>query len=351
MAKPKTVTRDKLYEEVWQTPGRKLAERYCVSDVALAKICRKLNVPRPYRGYWSRIQAGQQPKRTPLPRAKPDTVTVHEFTMRDKQSAASHGGVAAKRKAEFQRPISVPERLKNLHPLLEASREELKRGDQNWHWDSLSYMRRHFSIPVHPKARPRAFRIMNALLKAIEGRGYDVQIATCYYGGGCAVIFGQEIRFDMRDRDCALPGDGAPGSAPFGWSWEKGPAKVRRGLVFRVHKSWYNGCGTSHWRDGKQQRLEDLLDQILLQMVQLARRDRHYEIQEEKWRAEREEQKRLQRLREAEIAAEKKRRGGLMSAALSWKRSALLREFIQAVETKIGDDHRRVSNSGRPKPG
>ncbi|NLT70206.1 MAG: hypothetical protein GXX91_05875, partial [Verrucomicrobiaceae bacterium] len=46
MELPNTVTREKLYEEVWKTPGRQLAERCGVSDVALAKICRKMNVPR-----------------------------------------------------------------------------------------------------------------------------------------------------------------------------------------------------------------------------------------------------------------------------------------------------------------
>ncbi len=337
MPKPKSVTREKLYEQVWQTPGSQLAERYGVSDVALSKICRKMNVPRPYRGYWSRLQAGQKPKRTPLPKTKRDTIVVHKFTMRENRSIDSHGG-EARRKTDFRRPISVPERLTNLHPLLEVSREELKRGDQDWHWDSLSYMRRHFSVSVHPKARPRAFRIMNAFLKAIEERGYEVQIATCYYGGGCAVIFGQEIRFDLRDRDCTLPDDGVSGSSSFAWSWEQEPAKARRGLVFRVYRSWYNGCGTSHWRDGRKQRLEDLLDRILLHVIQLARRDRYFQIQQEKSRIEQEEQRRLQRLREAEIAAEKKRRRELISAAVSWKKSALLREFIRAMAAELGGD-------------
>ncbi len=45
-AKPKTVTREKLYEEVWQTLGLQLAKRYGISDVALVKICRKMDVLR-----------------------------------------------------------------------------------------------------------------------------------------------------------------------------------------------------------------------------------------------------------------------------------------------------------------
>ena len=251
MAKPKAVTREKLYEEVWQVPGRKLAERYGVSDVALAKICRKMDVPRPYRGYWSRRQAGQKLKRTPLPKAKAGTVQSHEFTRRDSDAASNRVRSPKKRRVEFRTPIIVPTRVNQLHPLLEASREELERGDRNFYWDWLGYMRRHFSIPVHPKARPRAFRVMNAFLRAIEDRGYEVRIATCYYGGGCAVIFGQEIRFDMRDWNSSRPGDGEPGSKSFAWSWEDEPAKTRKGLVLRVYKSYNCHSGTSHWRDGK----------------------------------------------------------------------------------------------------
>lgn len=338
MAKPKTVSREKLYEEVWQSPGQRLAKRYGVSDVALAKICRKMDVPRPTRGYWRRLQTGQRPERTPLPRAGADTVLIHEFTRRDNKGSSPSVRIPKKKQVSFRNPIIVPSRLTKLHPLLEASREELERGDRNFYWDWLGYLRRHFSISVHPKARSRAFRIMNAFLKAVEARGHDVRIASYYYGGGCAVIFGQEIRFDMRDWNCSHPGDGEAGTKPFAWSWEDGPAKTRKGLVFRVYKSWNSDGGPSLWRDGKRQQLEDLLDRILLQMLQLARKDRHHEIRQERWRREREVQDRIRKQREAKIAAERKRRRDLLDAAESWKRSVLLRDFIAAMEGKLGQD-------------
>jgi hypothetical protein len=43
------VNRETLYKEAWETPMSALAERYGISDVALAKICRKLKVPVPPR--------------------------------------------------------------------------------------------------------------------------------------------------------------------------------------------------------------------------------------------------------------------------------------------------------------
>lgn len=44
-------TRDALYAKVWSKPVRDVAAEFGVSDVALAKACRKLNVPLLGRGY------------------------------------------------------------------------------------------------------------------------------------------------------------------------------------------------------------------------------------------------------------------------------------------------------------
>src|SRR5260221_4866158 len=64
---PRIVTRELLYADVWQKPGRVLAAKYGISDVAIAKICRKLDVPRPPIGYWARVQHGQVLPKPPLP--------------------------------------------------------------------------------------------------------------------------------------------------------------------------------------------------------------------------------------------------------------------------------------------
>ncbi len=54
------VTREILYEQVWTTPMMRLAKDYGVSGNALAKTCRKLGVPVPPRGYWTKLQHGKK---------------------------------------------------------------------------------------------------------------------------------------------------------------------------------------------------------------------------------------------------------------------------------------------------
>lgn len=59
------LTRERLYDLAWAEPMSKLAKRYGLSDVGLAKICKKMRIPVPWRGYWARKQAGYDDRRTP----------------------------------------------------------------------------------------------------------------------------------------------------------------------------------------------------------------------------------------------------------------------------------------------
>jgi|ERR1700733_2455617 len=52
--------REELYQKVWDRPVQKVAKEFGISDVGLAKVCKKLFVPIPGRGYWARKAAGQK---------------------------------------------------------------------------------------------------------------------------------------------------------------------------------------------------------------------------------------------------------------------------------------------------
>ena len=71
------VSREELFDFVWSSPMSRLAEGFGISDVALAKKCKKLGIPRPERGYWARIQHGWKGKKPKLPARKtgqPDSI-------------------------------------------------------------------------------------------------------------------------------------------------------------------------------------------------------------------------------------------------------------------------------------
>ena len=60
-------TRKELYDLVWSQPMRTVAAGLGISDVAIAKQCRKANIPVPNRGYWARKQAGKRTIQIELP--------------------------------------------------------------------------------------------------------------------------------------------------------------------------------------------------------------------------------------------------------------------------------------------
>jgi hypothetical protein len=69
--------RKKLYREVWAEPTQKVSARYGISDVALAKACRQLQIPKPPRGYWAKRAAGRPvPRRPKLLPLEPDALAL-----------------------------------------------------------------------------------------------------------------------------------------------------------------------------------------------------------------------------------------------------------------------------------
>jgi AcrR family transcriptional regulator len=63
------LTREELYERVWTQPTSALAREFGISANGLAKICDRLLVPHPPRGYWAGKE--RRDERPPLP-AKPE---------------------------------------------------------------------------------------------------------------------------------------------------------------------------------------------------------------------------------------------------------------------------------------
>lgn len=60
------LSRQQLYVWVWSKPTSQIAEELGISDSALGKTCKKFNVPKPPRGYWTKVEKNLPVVRTPL---------------------------------------------------------------------------------------------------------------------------------------------------------------------------------------------------------------------------------------------------------------------------------------------
>jgi hypothetical protein len=61
------LSRQQLFEQVWSKPVATLAEEWGLSGPGLKKVCRRLVVPVPPRGYWAKLNAGKSVRRAKLP--------------------------------------------------------------------------------------------------------------------------------------------------------------------------------------------------------------------------------------------------------------------------------------------
>ena len=169
--------RDALYEQVWTTPISRLAQTYGLSDNGLRKICRKLHVPTPGRGYWTKRQHGRDVVPTPLsdlPDGAPDVHVIHrqpaapeDEAPEDEASKELPAGEARRAPVLEVASITVPSRLRAPQPLVARTREAFKEAVTDQYGRRCPAEGLH--VMVGPDQVRRALRILDTLLKGGSG--------------------------------------------------------------------------------------------------------------------------------------------------------------------------------------
>ncbi len=228
------VSREALYEEVWTDAVTVVAPRYGLSDVDLVKICKKLGIPVPPRGYWAKVKAGRPTRKVPLPALPAGARDPSGPIPLSEQEAAVHARVrdALQQTRESQASISVPVELVDPHPLVRAAAARLKRRDG---WDHPAGVRSApkevLDLQVTRSTLDRALLLMDTLLKSLEPSGFTAQVdeekgQTLLVGGGTTLTISiveqvtrtghtptrTEVR--ARDRYCDSFRVGARGEYP-----------------------------------------------------------------------------------------------------------------------------------------
>lgn len=334
--------RDELYEQVWSRPLRDLAKDYGLSDVGLAKICRRLKVPLPGRGYWAQRQAGRTSSRPPLPPlGKDDQTEVRVIKVtREAPSvfltqALSEVEPLIAREALPENKITVGSALVKPHPLV-ARTTQLLRSAPRWGagfalppvWeDSLD-------IRVAPGNTGRALRIMNALIKSLEVRGYRVAIDAQNKHATTVTLLGQTLEFKL---DEILRRSEHVQTTDEKKQLEKYPLSYAPRYEFRPTgrfalriKGWSEGKRHNQ-SDSDERLLEDCLNDFIADLIRVAAiskaKDLEWKERERKWAEERRRQEEQEKLRREEAARLK----ALEEEALAWHRSNQIRAYVEAI--------------------
>ncbi len=269
-----TITREELYSSVWKTPGVTLAKDLNLSDRGLQKLCKRHDIPSPPRGYWQRKEAGKSVVIPPLPKSHFEP----SFKIRIKEQREK-----TEKPTKYPQ-INVSDSLDGAHKLTIDARKALDRGKMDsWVADSDV-----LNIRATRGALPRALRIFDALIKAAEERGYTISVSS---GHTTILINGQQVEVRLIERSTRVPITRGEGASAY-QSYEYPPCGL---LSFQNCDGGWTGL-RQEWNDGKRQRVEDCLGEILAVMEQTAdaknERDRRWKIDEERRREA--EQKRLE---------------------------------------------------------
>ena len=347
---PIRVERQVLYEQVWAQPMTKVAKEYGISNVALAKICKKLNVPCPWRGYWRRKETGKLVKPLPLPPNSDPTkqvATIHRTIRPDAVVQMSEDAVLRINTEQIaEQKIEVPDRLTSPHHLLKAHLEEWRSPKVDDYGAIWSGDIRQLNIRVSPKSLARALRIMDTLFKALEARGHHVGIQEGYQRSLGVRIDGEPIEFGLEERfqRIAHPDQNNPRLE----SWmRKRYLYIPTSSLFLKIVAWGIDGFQKSWSDGKTAKLEACLNDFivgLLKVAEAAKARRLKQEQEEQIRREAEHRRQDEELkRQQELASRQK----LEEEAASWAKSQQLRAYLAALKNMLNAKHGEIQPGSR----
>jgi len=354
-----TYRRAELYEQVWKDPVRTVARNYGISDVWLGKVCRKLSVPLPGRGYWARVRNGWPEKQLPLPPLAEGKRS--EITVPKRRQQVFLGRLLRQEDGEEARAkppvIVVPDELERPHKLVAAA-GKLLRGRESrdgyiscWNVSCLK-------IRVSKASLGRALRIMNALLGALEERNYRVEVtrALSYEerqrqdryqidppDNVTRVLVGEEwIEFGIFGksrivRETAEQPKGLKGNALESWllSDHTTTRYVQEGdLELRILNPDYTGI-RSVWGDGKHQRVEKCLGAFVAYLAVAAEAKKQRRLDQERQQREWEDKRRLEEEARERARQEAEREKRLEDRLSRWRLAREAREYVAEVRRLI----------------
>ncbi len=345
-------TRKELYDLVWAQPMKTLAASVGISDVALAKHCKKVNIPVPSRGYWARKQAGKRTIQVELPPRFPgapdrvggshqrnyyhhDTGWLQELRdMPIPPVPTFDEDIAAveERARAMVGNVRCSRKFEPLHPLvgkLLAHDEERRRDFSKW---SSSYYAPRYDAGIER----RRLLIMNALFMAAARLGCRPSMSTSKYA--------QE---PTSERDISI----LVGQVHISFTIEpirskKNSDKELLRLAFGTARD--HASAVAAWEDGEESSLEGQLAEILVKMLTTAEtfyrnglvRNREWVIErkaeaEAELKRQQEEAERKERELQEKLARERIER--LLSQANALDRANQIRKYVEATLSRVSE--------------
>jgi len=337
------LTREQLFDLVWQEPRKTLAGRFGISDVALGKQCRRLHIPQPWRGYWRVKETGHPVRKPKLPEWSTKWGAIVPVFRMGRQATKAAEAAAEPRPESVERQslfeehpdnrIAVSDLLDEPHRLIRRARSVL-RGDRT---DGMGRMAPRewpcLAINVAKPSVDRALRICDALLKALHARGMTVATTEQHPFLTTVHVLGEDVSFRVEEKVRQVkppPYKGRPELEFLHPSFEYQPSGL---LTLRMLNLPYGYQGRQSWSDGKVQRVEGCLNEFVVGLVEAAEALRQDHIEQARLARERLEDEHQRQIEAEREARENDRRKELARELEVWRLAGEVRTYLEALKS------------------
>lgn len=326
----KTITREQLFESVWSRPMVQVARDLGISDVGLKKICLKMAVPTPGRGYWRRKEQGFNVPEPKLPKLPTGAVSQVSIT----RNASSRG-----ERPESDPPpqglaeaLDVANKETEAHRLVQRARKSLGKAKLTEKGLVRPTAENLISISVSRDALDRALATADRILKVLEALGNRVHVDSNRVPALRVKVLDEDLGISIEEKVSARRYVPRPNDKHKSfWELPRYEYEPTGQLTVRILGDLPYGLRTS-WSDGKVQRVERILDKVVTGIYAAARAQTQKRIDDERKAREREETRRrfeeAQRIRRLEAQREKH----LEKLAAQYEVALRVQGFVEAVE-------------------
>ena len=320
------ISREDLYRCVWEMPLTKLAKEFDISDVGLAKACRKHDIPTPPVGYWAKVAHGKPVTKPALPKSHQSTVALNPIQYRINALGPSDAEPVIPTPAvTLRRDIAeVVGAAASTHSVLSNAKP-----------DKYGFVRcgssQAFTCVLSISTINRAALVLDAIERTLPEAG--IKLISDREAKRIAVeAEGERMTFSLVEgysRTEQITVD-----PNFHWENTEYSYQFSGSLKLILAADFY---GRRTWSDGVRSQLEEKIGNFVVGIIAAARRVRAEREAQEEQRRKWEEEARLSR-----IAAEKARRlkafkDSFVTESAAWKRYQEARAYLNHLQRQMRD--------------
>lgn len=326
------IRRRELYEAVWTTPIRTLARKWGLSDVGLAKICRKHDIPTPPVGHWAKVAVGCGIK-PPSLAGQPDILV----TFGTGQSLVKHA-LSADSQGKLPQALAAAAALSSggepaqlARWTRKTARALNKKPDQ---YGFLIPSKEAFDVAVSEASEERSLHLLNVLETAltVAGMAWEADSKTLRVAGKMG---GETISFQIAERYKRM--EHIEKHPKYEWMNKRIFSYTFSGeLTIRIDGSY---DGRKSWSDGKLKRLEEKLPEVIEGFLAAAEAKHRRTIERQEREKQWAEQARLRAQRERAAWEEKIFLEAIAKEAETWSQANAIRQYaahLRQTASKLG---------------